>query len=247
MGRRPGPVDRPRRARLREDEAADLPAPQRTPVGVAALAGDDPFVMQARRQGLAVCARGACRTARCPPTTSRTSRPFANPLYAQQANPTRKVYGRPDNPVEPVSARAPRRRVPVRADTARLTEHHTAGGMSRTLPYLSELQPALTVEVSPELARQRGLEHLGWAHVVTSRAAVEARVLVTDRMNPLRVHGRVVHQVWLPYHWGRTAWSPATWSTTSSAWPSTRTSSSRRARRLPATSGPAGGPRARPC
>ena len=40
--------------------------------------------------------------------------------------------------------------------TARLTEHHTAGGMSRSLPYLSELQPALTVEVSPELARVRG-------------------------------------------------------------------------------------------
>ncbi len=35
---------------------------------------------------------------------------------------------------------------------ARLTEHHTAGGMSRQLPYLSELQPELFVEVSPELA-----------------------------------------------------------------------------------------------
>jgi formate dehydrogenase major subunit len=86
--------------------------------------------------------------------------------------------------------------------TARLTEHHTAGGMSRWLPYLAELQPALFVEVSPELARERGLEHLGWAHVVTSRAAVDARVLVTDRMAPLRVQDRVVHQLWLPYHWG---------------------------------------------
>src|SRR6202012_4070525 len=85
---------------------------------------------------------------------------------------------------------------------ARLTEHHTAGGMSRTLPYLSELQPELFVEVSPELAAVRGLEHLGWAHVVTSRTAVETRVLVTDRMKPLRVGGRTVHQVWMPYHWG---------------------------------------------
>ena len=86
---------------------------------------------------------------------------------------------------------------------ARLTEHHTAGGMSRTLPYLSELQPALFVEVSPELARERGLHHLDWAHVITSRTAVEARVLVTDRMVPLRVDGQVVHQVWMPYHWGQ--------------------------------------------
>jgi formate dehydrogenase major subunit len=38
--------------------------------------------------------------------------------------------------------------------------------------------------------------------VVTSRAVIEGRVLVTDRLRPLRVDGRVVHQVWLPYHWG---------------------------------------------
>src|SRR6185312_14355617 len=87
---------------------------------------------------------------------------------------------------------------------ARLTEHHTAGGMSRQLSVLSELQPELFVEVSPELARLRGLTHLGWAHVVTARAAVEARVSVTDRMAPLRLDGHVVHQVWMPFHWGPT-------------------------------------------
>jgi formate dehydrogenase major subunit len=58
------------------------------------------------------------------------------------------------------------------------------------------------VEVSPELATQQGLEHLGWATVVTSRSAIEARVLVTDRLAPLRINGRVLHQVWMPYHWG---------------------------------------------
>src|SRR3712207_8030838 len=41
---------------------------------------------------------------------------------------------------------------PFQVTTYRLTEHHTAGGMSRTLPYLSELQPEFFVEVSPELA-----------------------------------------------------------------------------------------------
>lgn len=84
----------------------------------------------------------------------------------------------------------------------RLTEHHTAGGMSRNVGYLSELQPEMFVEVSPELARERGLTHLGWAHLITSRAAIEARVLVTDRLTPLRVDGRTLHQVGLPYHWG---------------------------------------------
>src|ERR1022692_2510861 len=74
--------------------------------------------------------------------------------------------------------------------------------MSRFLPYLAELQPAFFCEVSPELAAERGLEHLGWATIVTARSAIEARVLVTERMMPLTVHGRQLHQIGLPYHWG---------------------------------------------
>jgi formate dehydrogenase major subunit len=91
--------------------------------------------------------------------------------------------------------------------TYRLTEHHTAGGMSRFVPYLSELQPEMFCEVSPELAEERGLEHNGWATIVTARNAIEARVMVTARMTPLRVQGRVVHQVGLPYHWGPNGYS----------------------------------------
>jgi len=74
--------------------------------------------------------------------------------------------------------------------------------MSRQLGYLSELQPEMFVEVSPELAAERGLEHLGWAHIVTARSAIEAKVMITDRLTPLRIDGRVIHQIWLPYHWG---------------------------------------------
>ncbi len=37
--------------------------------------------------------------------------------------------------------------------------------MSRFLPYLTELQPEMFCEVSPELARERGLEHAGWATI----------------------------------------------------------------------------------
>jgi formate dehydrogenase major subunit len=86
--------------------------------------------------------------------------------------------------------------------THRLTEHHTAGGMSRSVGYLAELQPELFCEVSPELAEERGLSHGGWATISTARAAIEARVLVTDRARPLTVQGQRIHQVGLPYHWG---------------------------------------------
>jgi formate dehydrogenase major subunit len=74
--------------------------------------------------------------------------------------------------------------------------------MSRTVPYLAELQPEMFVEVNPELAGLRGLQHGGWATVVTARSAIEARVMVTDRVRSLTVEGRRVHQVGLPYHWG---------------------------------------------
>ena len=127
---------------------------------------------------------------------------MANPLYRQQANPTREVFRRTDNPSNPSGQEPGWDVFPYVFTTYRLTEHHTAGGMSRWLPYLSELQPEMFVEVSPALARERGLTHLGWATIVSSRSAIETRVVVTDRMKPLRVDGRVVHQVWLPYHWG---------------------------------------------
>ena len=74
--------------------------------------------------------------------------------------------------------------------------------MSRTLPLLIELQPEPFCEVSPRLARERGLEHGGWATIVTARTAIEARVLVTDRLRSLRLGDQWVEQVGLPYHWG---------------------------------------------
>ena len=116
--------------------------------------------------------------------------------------------------------------------------------MSRTLPYLAELQPEMFCEVSPELAAERGLEHGGWATIVTARTAIEARVLVTDRIAPLRVDGRIVHQVGLPYHWGgRGARRRGDSPTTCSRSRSTRTCTSRRPRRRPATCAPGRRPR----
>ena len=53
----------------------------------------------------------------------------------------------------------------------------------------------------------RGLEHLGWATIITARNAVEARVLVTERIPPLTVQGQRLHQIGLPYHWGWAGYS----------------------------------------
>src|SRR5690606_9240271 len=175
--------------------------PELGQAGPDALAGDDPFIMQADGKAWLFAPSGVV-DGPLPTHYEPHESPMRNLLYGQQGSPVRKVYGRPDNPSNPAPPEAGGEVFPFVFTAARLTEHHTAGGMSRQLAYLSELQPSLFVEVSPQLAVERGLEHLGWAHVVTSRAAVDARVLVTERMRPLRLEGRVVHQVWMTYHWG---------------------------------------------
>jgi formate dehydrogenase major subunit len=133
--------------------------------------------------------------------------PFRNLLYGQQRNPVRQVFPHPANRYHPGPDERGAHVFPYVLSTYRLTEHHTAGGMTRWVPYLAELQPELFCEVSPELAAERGLKHGGWLTVITARNAIEARVLVTERMKPLVVDGRVTHQVGLPYHWGRNGYA----------------------------------------
>ena len=166
-----------------------------------AIGGADPFIMQADGHAWLYAPAGLA-DGPMPTHYEPHESPFENPLYGQRANPTRQTFRHPANRYNP-SGDAPGEPVfPYVFTTYRLTEHHTAGGMSRTLPYLSELQPEFFCEVSPQLAAERGLQHLGWATIVSARTAIEARVLVTERIRPLKVRGRVVHQVGLPYHWG---------------------------------------------
>ncbi len=166
-----------------------------------AIAGDEPFIMQA--DGVAwLYAPSGLRDGPMPAHYEPQETPFRNPLYSQQHNPVRQTFRHRLNPYNPSDGQVGSEVFPYVYTTYRITEHHTAGGMSRTLPYLSELQPEMFCEVSPELAAERGLEHNGWATIVTSRTAIEARVMVTDRVTPIMVQGRTVHQIGLPYHWG---------------------------------------------
>jgi formate dehydrogenase major subunit len=124
--------------------------------------------------------------------------PIRNPVYAQQSNPVAERRARPDNPW----AASPDAAFPHVLTTYRLTEHHTAGGMSRTLSRLAELQPALFCEISPELGREIGIENGDPIRIVTARGRIQARALVTRRVSPLVIGGRTIHQVALPWHFG---------------------------------------------
>jgi formate dehydrogenase major subunit len=125
--------------------------------------------------------------------------PVANLLYPDiDTNPAALRWKRPENPYHEVEDP----RYPIVATSFRLTEHHTAGAMSRNLPWLAELQPEMFAELDPVLARERGIEDGGWMVIETARGEIEARAKVSERMRPLKIDGQLVHQIALPYHWG---------------------------------------------
>jgi len=188
-----------------KDKAPDYRPPEDAR-GVEALSGRDAFIMQADGKGWLYAPAGL-HDGPMPTHYEPQDTPVDNPLYGHGRNPTRLLYPHEYNLYHPDPGTPEADVYPYVVTTYRVTEQFTAGGMSRWTPYLSELQPEFFCEVGPELAAERELSHGGWATIVSARNVVEARVLVTDRMPALKVQGRVIHQIGLPYHWGPNGYS----------------------------------------
>jgi formate dehydrogenase major subunit len=179
------------------DKRPDYRAPEDAQA-MDAISGDDAFMMMADGRGWLYSPSGLM-DGPLPTHYEPVESPVPNLLYPELgASPAAIRWKRADNPYNPSGDPS----YPIVATTFRLTEHHTAGAMSRNLPWLGELQPEMFVELDPLLAADRGIEDGGWLTVVTERGEIEARAKVTDRMRPLRVDGRLLHQIGLPWHWG---------------------------------------------
>jgi formate dehydrogenase major subunit len=172
--------------------------PKRTSKGKDRISGTDPFIMQGDGKGWLFASNGLL-DGPLPTHYEPQESVIQNPLYGQQCNPARMEWNRKENPYHRAYDDP---RFPYVITTYRLTEHHTAGGMSRWLSWLAELQPEMFCEISPQLAAEKGLRNGDWATVSTARAEIEARVLVTERIRSLKLGKRTVHQIGLPYHWG---------------------------------------------
>ena len=183
------------------DFTATKPPDYQPPAGAkgdAALAGDRPFILHPDGLGWIWVPIGLA-DGPLPAHYEPWESPVRNPLYPnQQTNPPAMAKQRPDNQY----ADSPDDRFPYVMTTYRLTEHHTSGAMSRTLPHLAELQPDPFCEISPELAAERGVENGDWVTITSMRGIIEARALVTSRMQPLDIDGKRVQQVGVPFHWG---------------------------------------------
>jgi formate dehydrogenase major subunit len=166
--------------------------------GMDAHSGSDPFMMKPDGKAWLFAPKGL-KDGPLPTHYEAAESPVQNALYSQQSNPAAKYFrDRPDNPLAAVGDE----RYPIVVTTYRLTEHHVSGPMTRWVPWLNALQPALFAEISPELAAEKNIPHGSWIIISTPRGEINARAMVTKRLRPLRIKGRVVHQIGLPFHWG---------------------------------------------
>jgi len=130
--------------------------------------------------------------------------------YEPMENPTDKNPLSPTlfNPTVPLiiaeqeKAGATAAQYPIVCSTYRVTEHWQTGVMTRNTPWLLEMQPQLFVELSEELAKEKGIKNGEWVVVRSRRGEVEAKALITKRLKPFTISGRSVHQAGLPYHYG---------------------------------------------
>jgi len=180
------PLTKPPTARARPDG-----------IGLDAHSGASPFMMKPDGVGWLFNPTGLL-DGPLPTHYEPAESPVHNPLYRRQTSPVLKYWKRDDNRLAEVGDPA----YPYVITTYRLTEHYLAGAMSRWNPWLAELMPELFIELSPELAAEKGIRNTDWVRIRTPRAEIRAKALVTRRMRPLRIGGKVIHQVGMPWHWG---------------------------------------------
>ncbi|RXF74973.1 formate dehydrogenase-N subunit alpha [Hansschlegelia zhihuaiae] len=89
---------------------------------------------------------------------------------------------------------------PYVATSYRLTEHFHQ--WTKHVWVNAVLQPEFFVEISEELAKEKGITKGGWVRVWSNRGSVKAKAVVTKRIKPLMVDGKPTHIVGIPQHWG---------------------------------------------
>ncbi len=120
--------------------------------------------------------------------------PVPNQISQQQFNPIVKVW----RPAEQGKVD----RFPIVGTTYRVCEHWQAGQMTRNLPWLVEMMPEPFVEMSEELAAEKGIANGERVIVESARGQVNMVAVVTKRFKPFQMNGRKVHEIGMLWHWG---------------------------------------------
>jgi formate dehydrogenase major subunit len=166
---------------------------------IAAAAKPDvvgPFIMNP--EGTArLFTRGLMRDGPFPVHYEPFESPIANPIAPNvRGNPAARVFK------GDLEQFGDAKDFPYAATSYRLTEHFHF--WSKHVWPNAVMQPEFFVEISDELAKEKGITSGGWVRVWSNRGSVKAKAVVTKRIRPLQCDGKTVHIVGIPLHWGFT-------------------------------------------
>lgn len=135
--------------------------------------------------------------------TVLTSNPLGTGVIS---SPTLFAHARPER-VERAAAGDPE--FPIIATTYRVSEHWQAGQLTRNNPWLCELMPDPFVEMSEELAAEKGIKNGDIVEIKTKRTELygkrmRAVACVTKRFKPYKIAGKWFHHIGTVWHWGYT-------------------------------------------
>jgi len=166
-----------------------------------------PFIMNPEGQSR-LFTRGMMRDGPFPAHYEPFESPVANVVApAIRGNPVARVFASDREEFGDAAE------FPYAATSYRLTEHFHY--WTKHVWVNAVLQPEFFVEISEELAAEKGIEKGGWCRVWNKRGSVHAKAVVTKRIQPLVCDGKPVHIVGIPLHWGFTGaakngWGPNT-------------------------------------
>jgi formate dehydrogenase major subunit len=123
--------------------------------------------------------------------------PIANPIAPNvRGNPAARVFE------GDMAQFGEAEKFPYAATSYRLTEHFHF--WTKHVQPNAVMQPEFFVEISEQLAAEKGIKPGGWVKVMSNRGEVRAKAVVTKRIKPLQCDGKTVHIVGIPLHWGFT-------------------------------------------
>jgi formate dehydrogenase major subunit len=164
-----------------------------------AKGGDNPYIMRADGKGAFF---GPLNDGPFPEHYEPVESPQKNLLSTQQYNPVAKIWREAHLGDGNRLAKVGDPEFPYVITTYRLTEHHLSGVMSRYLPWLAEMFESHFCELSPQLAKEKGIVNGEKITILTPRGKIHLKAMVTERMTPFTIDGRTVHQIGVPWHWG---------------------------------------------
>jgi formate dehydrogenase-N alpha subunit len=122
-----------------------------------------------------------------------------NPMSGTRANPAITRWDKSREKHNPCGDSGD---YPYVATTYRVTEHWQAGAMTRSLPWLVEMMPEPFVELSEQLAKEKGISNGDTIRVASARGCMSGRACVTKRFKPFTIEGKTVHEIGVPWHFG---------------------------------------------